>query len=54
MENDEIEARKKSKKSVMPENLLEKLSRQEIIDLFTYMGLKDENRIAGKQRFRTR
>ncbi len=54
LENDEIEARKKSKKSVMPENLLEKLSRQEIIDLFTYMGLKDENRIAGKQRFRTR
>ena len=51
---DNIEARKKSKTSVMPANLLEKLSKQEIIDLFTYMGLKDENRIADGQRFRTR
>lgn len=52
--SDNVEARKKSKLSVMPDNLLEKLSKQEIVDLFTFLGLQDENRIAGKQRFRTR
>lgn len=51
---DNIEARKKSKTSVMPANLLEPLTKEEIVDLFTYLGLQDKDRIAGKQRFRTR
>ena len=49
-----IEARKPSSTSAMPGNLLEALSKSEIIDLFAYLGLQDENRIAEKQRFRTR
>ena len=51
---DSITARKNSKTSAMPSNLLETLTKQEVIDLFTYLGLQDESRIAGKQRFRTR
>ncbi|MEC9091377.1 MAG: HEAT repeat domain-containing protein [Planctomycetota bacterium] len=51
---DSITARKKSQTSVMPANLLETLTKQEIFDLFIYLGLKDINRIAGEQRFRTR
>ncbi len=51
---DAIEERSRSRTSIMPSNLLEKLTQQEVIDLFAYLGLQDKDRIAEKRRFRTR